>query len=62
MHYTNAAVRYNATYTLKGNTLTLKRELITQNPSMVCGEAEYELDKKFYPVFQRDMRAQVMYE
>jgi hypothetical protein len=62
VHYEDATIRYDATYTLKGNTLTLKRNLIIQNRSMVCGEAEYELDKKFYPVFQRDLRAQVLYE
>lgn len=30
--------------------------------TQACGEAEYELDKKFYPVLQSDMRAQVLYE
>jgi len=29
---------------------------------MVCGEAENEMDKKFFTVFQRDMLAQVIYD
>ena len=60
--YSDPTVQYTATYVLKGNKLEIDRELIIQNPGMVCGEAENELDKKFFPVFQRDMRAQVMYE
>lgn len=60
--YSDPTVQYSATYALKGNKLEIDRELIIQNTSMVCGEAENELDKRFFPVFQRDMRAQVMYE
>ena len=29
---------------------------------MVCGPDDNEREKKFFPVFQRDMRAQVIYE
>jgi transglutaminase-like putative cysteine protease len=60
--YSDAVVQYNATYLLKANMLEINRELVQQYPTMVCGEAENDLDKKFFPVFQRDMRAQVIYE
>lgn len=62
VNYSDPAVQYTASYVLKGKVLEINRELIIQNKSMVCGEAENELDKKFFPIFQRDMRAQVMYE
>jgi hypothetical protein len=62
VNYADALVQYTATYELKENKLEIKRELINQNPGMLCGEAENELAKKFFPVFLRDMRAQVMYE
>ncbi len=62
VNYSDGIVQYTATYVLKGSRLEINRELIFQNPSMVCAEAENELDKKFFPIFQRDMRAQVMYE
>ena len=60
--YSDDAVRYTATYLLNENKLKVSRELIQQYPTMVCGEAENEMDKKYFPVFQRDMRAQVVYE
>jgi hypothetical protein len=60
--YKDEATNYTATYILKGNTLAISRELTVQHPSLVCGEAENEMDKKFFPVFQRDMLAQVIYE
>lgn len=60
--YSDDMTQYSATYTLGENKLVVNRELVTQYPTMVCGEAENEMDKKFFPVFQRDMRAQVMYE
>jgi heat shock protein HslJ len=53
---------YTASYALNGNKLQVKRELSIQSPTMVCGEDENEMDKQFFPVFQRDMRAQVRYE
>lgn len=62
VNYSDDATRYTATYLLKGNILEIKRELIIQHPTMVCGEAELEMDKKFFPIFQRDMLAQVIYE
>lgn len=62
VRYSDDATQYTATYTLKENKLEISRELVNQYPTMVCGEAENEMDKKFFPVFQRDMRAQVIYE
>lgn len=60
--YIDESTRYIATYVLKGNILDINRDLVNQHPSMVCGEATLERDKKFFPVFQRDMLAQVIYE
>jgi hypothetical protein len=60
--YKDEATNYTAIYILKGNTLAISRELTVQHSTMVCGEAENEMDKKFFPVFQRDMLAQVIYE
>lgn len=60
--YSDEVVQYTATYIFKGNKLDISRELVYQNKTMVCGETENELKKKFFPVFQRDMRAQVIYE
>ncbi len=62
VNYSDGIFQYTVTYVLKGSRLEINRELTSQNPSMVCAEAKHELNKKFYPVFQRDMRAQVMYE
>lgn len=60
--YSDDSVRYTSSYILKENKLEVSREFVQQYPTMVCGEAENEMDKKFFPVFQRDMRAQVIYE
>ncbi len=60
--YRDDATQYTATYTLTDNKLAINRELVSAHPTMVCGEAENEMDKKFFPIFQRDMRAQVIYE
>lgn len=62
VRYRDDATQYTATYLLKKNKLEISRELVNQYPTMVCGEAENEMDKKFFPIFQRDMRAQVIYE
>lgn len=60
--YRDGEIQYTASYTLKGNKLEISRELASQHPSMVCDVSENERVKKFFPVFQRDMRAQVIYE
>lgn len=60
--YADRATRYNATYRLNGRKLDIKRDLIYQYPSMVCGNAENEEDKALFKVMQRDLRAQVLYE
>jgi hypothetical protein len=60
--YSDDSVRYTSSYILKEGKLEVSREFVQQYPTMVCGEIENELDKKFFPVFQRDMRAQVIYE
>ncbi len=60
--YSDDTGSYTATYLLQGRKLNIKRKIVTQHPSMVCGEHENELDKVFFPIFARDMRAQVIYE
>jgi len=62
VHYVDPIVEYTARYELMGNVLNVHRELVNQNKTMVCGKEENALDKKFFPVFQRDMRAQIIYE
>lgn len=62
VRYSDDETQYTATYTLTDNKLAINRELVSAHPSMVCGEAENEMDKRFFPIFQRDMRAQVIYE
>ena len=60
--YSDGSTQYTAKYILNENKLEVSRELVSQYPTRVCGEAENEVDKKFFQVFQRDMRAQVIYE
>ena len=60
--YSDGRVQYTATYILSGDKLQINRDLVQQFPTMVCGEAENEKDKKFFPVFERDIRTQVIYE
>jgi transglutaminase-like putative cysteine protease len=60
--YTDDSGYYTATYTLKGNRLEITRDLVSAHPTRVCGDEDNEMDKKFFPIFQRDMRAQVIYE
>ena len=62
VNYKDANGSYTATYRLSGNTLKVERHLVASHPTMVCSPASNELDKKFFPVFQRDMRAQVIYD
>ncbi len=62
VRYSDDSGQYTATYLLTGNKLEISRELFVQHPIMICGEADNEMDKKFFPIFQRDMRAQVIYE
>lgn len=62
VQFSNADTQYTATYTLMDNKLEISRELVYQNQTMACGEAESERERQFFPVFQRDMRALVMYE
>ncbi|HEU0220370.1 MAG TPA: DUF3857 and transglutaminase domain-containing protein [Gallionella sp.] len=62
VRYSDDTGQYTATYRLTGNKLVIDRELFVQHPTMVCGQDENEMDKKFFPIFQRDMRAQVIYE
>lgn len=60
--YSDGVIQYTASYMLNGNKLGISRNLVSQHPSMVCDASENERAKKFFPVFQRDMRAQVIYE
>ena len=60
--YVDDIGHYTSTYLLTGNVLEINRDMVVQHPTMVCGQAEIEMDKKFFPIFQRDMRAQVIYE
>ena len=60
--YSDDTGYYTASYMLQGNKLKVSRKIVSQHPSLVCGEHENELDKAFFPIFARDMRAQVIYE
>lgn len=62
VNYNDGVVRYTAKYKLKGKVLEVNRSIYTQHPARVCSPDENERVKKFFPVFQRDMRAQVIYE
>ena len=62
VNYNDGVDRYTAKYKLKGKVLEINRSLYTQHPAMTCGPDENEREKKFFPVFQRDMRAQIIYE
>jgi len=58
----NARVAYEATYRLKGNVLTIKRELMDKTIGTVCSPelvAEY---KKIGDLVMDDMRSQVLYK
>jgi len=60
--YEDEYTKYSSTYIRNGNKIEVKRLLVVQNKSMSCGAHENELDKKFFPIFQRDVRAQIIYE
>ena len=60
--YKDENVRYTATYVLKGNKLEIVRDLVLQYATMTCGDESNEMDKRFFPVFKRDMRAQIIYQ
>jgi hypothetical protein len=62
VEYQDEASQYRSKYTLDGNKLVVDRELIVQHKSMVCGDEENEMDKRLFPIFDRDMRAQIIYQ
>ena len=52
---------YQASYQVKGNTLTAVREIEDHNPANVCTPKDAAEFKKFAAPIQRDLRAQLVY-
>lgn len=52
---------YQASYTLKGRTLTVRRELDDRTPGVLCTPAMQEAEKAFGKKLQNDLRSQVVY-
>ena len=62
MNISNALVSYQATYRLKGNTLTVKRILNDKTPDNICSPAVASAYKKLATQVSKNIRAQVVYK
>jgi hypothetical protein len=60
--YAANGVNYQSQYTLKDNTVTAKRSLGVDRPSVVCGSKDLENWKVFHKVLKHDLRSQIIYE
>ena len=55
-------INYISSYIKKENQVEIKRKVVIQHPSMVCGPNEIRAWNKFVSVLQKDLRSQVFYE
>jgi transglutaminase-like putative cysteine protease len=53
---------YDATYTLSGNLVKIKRVAKFERPGMVCKPTDLERWKGFHKIVQKDLRSQIFYE
>ncbi|MFM8664900.1 MAG: DUF3857 domain-containing transglutaminase family protein, partial [Betaproteobacteria bacterium] len=57
--YASPAVQYSATYRLKGNTVSIRREMTANRERLTCDARDDEAWRVFLPVLQRDLRGQI---
>lgn len=57
--YASPAVQYSATYRLKGNTVSIRREMTAHRERITCDARDDEAWRVFLPVLQRDLRGQI---
>jgi hypothetical protein len=55
-------IRYQATYQLNANTVTAKRSLSYNSPTITCNSKDLGNWKVFHKVLKRDLRGQIVYE
>jgi hypothetical protein len=55
-------ITYNASYQLKGNAVSVKRNLAYNRPSIVCDSKDLDNWKVFHKILKRDLRSQIIYE
>ena len=55
-------ITYNASYQLKDNAVSVKRNLAYNRPSIVCDNKDLDNWKVFHKVLRRDLRSQIIYE
>lgn len=60
--YNEGDIKYSSSYIKKGNQIEIRRKVVIQHPSMVCGPAQIRAWNKFVSVLQKDLRAQIFYE
>ncbi len=59
MRYASPAVQYSTTYRLKGNTVSIRREMTAHRERITCDVRDDEAWRVFLPVLQRDLRGQI---
>jgi len=62
VRYKKGYIQYDASYSLEGNAVNVKRRLMVERPSATCKPEELQKWKDFYQVFIKDMRSQIFYE
>ncbi len=60
-HFANAMGRYDATYALRGTSVTADRHLVLRPPGPTCDPAHYQMMRAIGFAIGRDMRATISY-
>jgi len=55
-------LRYASTYTLKGNTLYVRREFVGNRKTVICSDKDDRDWERFSVEFKRDLRQQVFFQ
>jgi len=62
MKFTIGPIRYNSTYTLNGNTLSVRREFVGNRKKVICDDKDDRDWEKFSAELKRDLRQQVFFQ
>ena len=62
VNYKGGDINYSSSYLKKESQIEIRRKVIIQHPSMVCGPAQIKAWNKFVGVLQKDLRSQIFYE
>jgi hypothetical protein len=60
--FTIGPIRYNSTYTLNGNTLSVRREFVGNRKKVICDDKDDRDWEKFSAELKRDLRQQVFFQ